>query len=452
MERIKNFLIGSIFLLFDVFIIFLTFKAVTALRAYLTPWFGTEVDYPSIERMMHICILLAITIFAAGGLYPGYGLSAVKELQQISRATMAVFFLLMGVSYLIKSNYNFSRFVLLSTFVLDLFLLPLAHFALRSFLSRLPIYGTAAHIFGPDEETQKIVAYLAGNRKMGWQVEAVFPLDSAKNVDQIHQKAAIAILAANSLNIARAYERELSRKYNKVVVIPKRSTLISHWVEPRDLGDKLGLEFKYNLLEWHSRFIKQSTDLILSIIGIVLLSPVLAISAILIKLDSPGPVIFKQTRMGKGQQPFQLFKFRTMYIQSDEILEKALSKNKSLKKEFDQYHKIRNDPRVTRVGRLLRRYSIDEFPQLFNVLAGDMSLSGPRPYLPAEKAEMKDYIKTILRVKPGISGWWQVLGRNDLDFNRRLEMDEYYIANWSIWMDIYIFMKTFGVILVGKGF
>lgn len=452
MERIKNFLIGTIFLLFDVFIIFLTFKAVTAVRAHFAPWFGTEVDYPSIERMMYICILLIITIFTTGGLYPGYGLSAVKELQQISRATMAVFFLLMGVSYLIKSNYNFSRFVLLTTFTFDLIFLPQAHFALRSFLSRLPIYGTPAHIFGPAGDTQMIEQYLAVNRKMGWRVEAVFPLASAKNVAQIQQNAAIAILAADSLNNARIYERELSQKYNKVIVIPRKDTLISHWVEPRDLGDKLGLEFKYNLLEWHSRAIKQSTDIIMSVIGIILLSPVLAVSAILIRLDSPGPIIFKQTRMGKNEKPFQLYKFRTMYIHSDEILKKALSKDKELQKEFDQYHKIRNDPRVTRVGRWLRRYSIDEFPQLFNVLGGDMSLSGPRPYLPSEKAEMKDCVKTILRVKPGISGWWQVLGRNDLDFNRRLEMDEYYIANWSIWMDIYIFMKTFSVILIGRGF
>ena len=141
-----------------------------------------------------------------------------------------------------------------------------------------------------------------------------------------------------------------------------------------------------------------------------------------------------------------------MYSDADKILGDLLSSDAAIRKEYKQFHKIRNDPRITRIGKILRRFSIDEFPQLFNVLAGDMSLSGPRPYLPAEKYEMGDYVNLILRVRPGITGWWQLLGRNDVAFTHRLEMDEFYISNWSVWMDIYIFLKTFRVIWVGRAY
>jgi Undecaprenyl-phosphate galactose phosphotransferase WbaP len=227
---------------------------------------------------------------------------------------------------------------------------------------------------------------------------------------------------------------------------------VSLWVVPRDVSGALGLEFQYSLLNKTAIISKQIIDYGISLLAALLLSPFFLIAAVLIKLDSPGPIIFKQTRMGRNGRPFELYKFRTMFADADQILADLLSTNADMRAEYDQYHKIRSDPRITRMGRLLRRFSFDEFPQIFNVLLGDMSLSGPRPYLPAEKEEMEDYVKLILRVKPGITGWWQVLGRNDVDFTHRLEMDEFYISNWSVWMDIYIFLKTFKVIWVGRAY
>lgn len=452
MARIKDSIVGLIFLLFDVLFIFLTFQLVIKIREILTPWIGTSVDYPSIERMMFICILLFVTIFLASGLYPGYGMTTIKELQQTSRAITVVYFLLMGISYLVKANYNFSRFVLMAAFLTDLVTLPLAHFALRNYLSRFIYYGTDVHIFGEAENVAAIEKTLKNNRRLGWQVREVYPLAQVRKINTIQSSSTIAILATNSLNKARNYERDLSRKYNKVLIVPQKSKPISLWVVPRDLGGDLGLEFRYNLLTQYSIVLKQITDYVLCFLAILILCPILILAAILIKLDTPGPVIYTQTRMGKDARPFQMYKFRTMFVNADEILAKLLKSDQKIKEEYLQYHKIRNDPRITRVGKLLRRFSIDEFPQLFNVLAGDLSLSGPRPYLPTEKKEMQDYVKIILRVKPGITGWWQVLGRNDVDFHKRLEMDEFYISNWSIWMDIYIFLKTFGVIIFGRGF
>ena len=451
MKRIKDFIISQVFLLFDVLTIFLTFQLAIKIREILTPWIGTAIDYPSIERMMLICILLCLTIFITLGFYPGYGVSAVKELQQISQAIMVVYFLLMGISYLVKAYYHFSRFVLLAAFAFNLVSLPLVHFVLRNIISRFSFYGTGVHIFGMKKDVSAIEEKLKRIRRLGWKVEGVFPLAAVSKLKKIHLDSATAILVIDSLNKARIYERDLSRKYDKVIVIPQKSKPLSLWVVPRDLGGDLGLEFRYKLLTRFSIIVKQITDYVVSILAILLLSPILILSAVLIKLDTPGPIIFKQTRMGKNGRHFQMYKFRTMFENADEILKKLLSSNKEIEQEYLKYHKIQNDPRITCVGKILRRFSIDEFPQLFNILAGDMSLSGPRPYLPAEKKEMGDYVKVILRVKPGITGWWQVLGRSDVDFLHRLEMDEFYISNWSIWMDIYIFLKTFGVIVFGRG-
>ena len=452
MGKIKDAIISLIFMLFDVLIVFLTFKLAVHIRESLTPWFGTAVDYPSIERMMLICMLFVMATFLTIGLYPGYGMTAVKELQQTSRAITLVYFLLMGISYLNKSNYNFSRFVLLISLIIDFVILPLTHFALRNLLSHFKFYGTGVHIFGKAEDALAIENTLKNVRRMGWRVEAVYPLEQAHTLDEFQSGSITAILAADSLQKARTYERDLSSKYRNVVVIPKSAKLGSLWIMPRDLGGDLGFEFRYNLLTRFSIILKQLVDFIFSLLALVILSPMFIFMAVFIKIDSPGPLIYKQVRMGKDARPFQMYKFRTMYGNADEILKNLLSSNPAIRAEYNQYHKIRNDPRVTRAGKLLRRFSIDEFPQLFNVLAGKMSLCGPRPYLPAEKKEMGDYAKIILRVKPGISGWWQVLGRNEVDFNYRLEMDEFYISNWSVWMDIYIFLKTIRVIMVGRGF
>ena len=452
LEKIKQLTVVFLFIIIDALIIYLSFWIAVKLRELLAPWLGTAVIYSAIQRMLWICILFVITVFLTMGLYPGYGMTAVKELQLTSRAIILVYFLLMGVSYLYKGNYDFSRFVLLASFVMNLVILPLAHFATRNFFSRFPFYGKAVHIFGKAQDSAAIEKTLKSIRRMGWHVEAIYPLAHARKIKDIPSSPTIAILASDSMLEAKSYERNLSNIYTKVVVVPQKTRLVSLWVVPRDVGGALGLEFQYSLLIKSSIIVKKVIDFTVSLMAVILLSPLLLAVAVLVKLDSPGPIIFKQTRMGRYGRPFQLYKFRTMYADADIILTDLLASSASVRKEYKQFHKIRNDPRITRTGKILRRFSIDEFPQLFNVMAGDMSLSGPRPYLPAEKKEMGDYVKLILRVKPGITGWWQVLGRNDVDFTHRLEMDEFYISNWSVWMDIYIFLKTIAVIFVGRGY
>lgn len=184
---------------------------------------------------------------------------------------------------------------------------------------------------------------------------------------------------------------------------------------------------------------KKSMDLILSFIGLILLIPVFLILAILVKLDSKGPVFYAHTRKGKNRSDIKIYKFRTMYSNSDEIFE---SFSDEQKEEYYKNFKLDNDPRVTKVGDFLRRTSLDEIPQLINVLKGDLSLVGPRPIVEKEICKYGQYADKLFSVIPGITGYWQSHGRSDTSYEERIEMDMYYIDNRSILLDIKVMFKT----------
>jgi undecaprenyl-phosphate galactose phosphotransferase len=198
--------------------------------------------------------------------------------------------------------------------------------------------------------------------------------------------------------------------------------------------------------------LKRVCDLAVSLMSLPLILPVIGIIAILIKLDTKGPVFFIQERLGKDKKIFKCLKFRTMYPQADQILTTFFKNHPEIKAKWEKYKKIKGcDPRVTRIGRFLRRFSLDELPQIFNILKGEMSLIGPRPYLPTELPDMGAYTDIILSVKPGLTGLWQVLGRNEIPFRGRLKLDAWYISHWSLGLDILIFFKTFKAVLSGNG-
>ena len=189
---------------------------------------------------------------------------------------------------------------------------------------------------------------------------------------------------------------------------------------------------------------KKVIDILAGILGTILLIPVTIIVWFirLIKHENDGPLFFEQLRIGKNGKQFRLYKFRTMVMNADEKLYKYLEENEEARKEYKKYKKLKDDPRITKLGVFLRKTSLDEFPQFINILKGDMSLVGPRPYLYREKIDMGDYYDQIVNVKPGITGYWQVNGRNDVDFEERTYMDTYYIEHRGIIMDIKIILKT----------
>lgn len=180
-------------------------------------------------------------------------------------------------------------------------------------------------------------------------------------------------------------------------------------------------------------------------------APLMACIALAIRVENTGSVLFPQERLGYGGSRFRALKFRTMHVDADRQLERLLESDTAARIEYETYRKLRRDPRLTRVGRLLRRYSLDEIPQILNILAGDMSFVGPRPYLPRELATMGDSAKVILNAVPGLTGLWQVSGRNALSFKRRLELDVAYVESYSIGLDLRILLRTFRVVWTGYG-
>jgi Undecaprenyl-phosphate galactose phosphotransferase WbaP len=206
-----------------------------------------------------------------------------------------------------------------------------------------------------------------------------------------------------------------------------------------------------NLARRYNKIAKYIFDMVLTTVGVICISPILLLLAILIRLDSPGPIIFAHKRIGQNGKEFPCYKFRTMCVDADVKLKEYLAANPEAREEWERDFKLKDDPRVTRVGRVLRRTSLDELPQLFNVLKGEMSLVGPRPIVTAEIPRYGNYIADFYMVRPGITGMWQVNGRSDTTYEERVQMDSWYVRNWSVWLDLSLLWKTFSVVLHHKG-
>ena len=203
--------------------------------------------------------------------------------------------------------------------------------------------------------------------------------------------------------------------------------------------DNTTINLEYQNKRYIYRILKRIFDFVASLFGLIILSPLFLIVAIAIKIENPkGPVFYSQIRLGKKQSPFKMYKFRSMIVDADKHLKELLEEN-----EVDgAMFKMKEDPRVTKVGQFIRKYSIDELPQLWNVLLGNMSLVGPRPPLPREVEEYTTHDKLRLSVKPGCTGLWQISGRNDVGFDEMVELDLKYISMRSIWFDLYVLLKT----------
>ena len=236
-------------------------------------------------------------------------------------------------------------------------------------------------------------------------------------------------------------------------VIPNLVGVAMGSVEIERLYDErlVMLRLKNNLARPMNRFLKTAFDYIVTILGTVAVSPILLFIALWIYKDSPGPVIFRHTRIGKDGKPFACYKFRSMCVDAKERLETLLETDPAAREEWERDFKLKNDPRITKSGAFLRKTSLDELPQIFNVLKGEMSLVGPRPIIAEELPRYGEFKEDYLMVRPGITGMWQVSGRSDIDYEERVRLDSWYVRNWNLWLDIVLLFKTFYVVLARKG-
>ncbi len=262
-----------------------------------------------------------------------------------------------------------------------------------------------------------------------------------------------AIMVTNEINeefVNMIVEQRISQ-FRHLIVITNSRYISGLWVRPFEIGEMLGLEIGQNLLNAWFRAVKRLIDLSLILLCMPILLPLFLIIALVILFNSPGSVLTHQMRLGKNKKYFKMWKFRTIRSNADDKLKAYLLENPEMKAEWETRHKLENDPRLTPIGRFLRKSCLDELPHLINVVKGEMSLVGPRPIFQNEIRLYGNLYSIYSEVLPGMTGLWQVSKHNDTSTNSRVHLDEYYIRNWSIWLDYFILTRTGLVVLLGKG-
>ena len=424
---------------------------------------------PSLYGHLWPVLGIFLLAYAAAGLYPAVGLSPVDELRRICLSTSFTYLVLGAGLFLTGESETYSRGVFLLAWALSLLLVLLGRLLVRQVFSPYPWWGYQVLILGGGRTGELVIQTLKNQPNFGLKPVAVLdddrdrsdticgvpvvgPLSIAPRLARKHDihYAIVAMPGVQREKLLRILER-YGRTFPHLMMIPDLFGVASLWVSSKDLGGVLGLEIRQQLLLPGPRLIKALLDVGLTLlIGLAVL-PLLVLIAVLVKLDSPGPIFYGHPRLGQNSVPFMAWKFRSMVSNADQVLERYFEANPTLRSQWQRDHKLRYDPRITRVGRFLRRTSLDELPQLWNVLRGEMSLVGPRPIVKEEIFRYADKYSLYTKVLPGLTGLWQVSGRNDVSYEERVNLDAYYVRNWSVWLDIYILLKTIWVVMIGDG-
>jgi Undecaprenyl-phosphate galactose phosphotransferase WbaP len=449
-------------------ILTLSFSFAVALLIRDVFWHG-DVVLDTYLPLLPVLIFLFPLAYFIRGLYPGFGMDIVEELRTLTYSTTAVYAVLATMTFLVKDTWDYSRLAFVLSWIMSLITVPLGRSFIKNKLADKEWWGIPVLIIGAGQTGERVIQSLQKHYQIGlkpfiavdddadkWgyinDIPVIGGLDVIEKLAE-HFQLEQAIIAMPS--VERRRKREIIKQYSgffeNTTYIPDLFGISSLWVNTKDIGGILGLEVQEKLLKRSSQIQKRFLDIALASFLMLVLSPLFIILAILIKLDSKGKIFFYQERMGKNDSRFKIIKFRTMFEDAETRLNELLNENEEYRSEYEVYHKLRTDPRLTRVGKFLRKFSLDELPQFINVLKGDMSLIGPRAYLPWEKVKMNGYEEMILKVKPGISGLWQVTDRNESSFEERNETDVYYIRNWSMFLDIYIVARTISVVVLGRG-
>lgn len=412
-----------------------------------------------------ILLALDFLILYFKGLYDNKHMTLFNQISIVIDGMVYSVFIYLFISYFTKMTY-FSRLTLIYIFIIGLLL----QITFKSILLYLQVKRykkgldlTNALILGNySNELRKIVSKFMsheyGINVLGYlsdddvNYSDINRLGSIDDFDDVVEKYSIkTIFITSKIDSVDEIINKCLSKYICVYSVNGSINMTNYPMEIEIIDDMPILKLKEVFIGGSEGHVKRLIDFILSFVAIIILSPLFFILAILIKIDSKGPVFFVQDRIGLNGKLFKAYKFRTMILNAEEILLKWLEENPEIRDEYLINHKLKDDPRITRVGKFLRKTSLDELPQLFNVLKGDMSLVGPRPYLVRELNDVSSYAKYLWRVPPGITGLWQISGRNDIDFEGRLKMDMQYISNWNIWLDLNILFKTIPAVLKKDG-
>lgn len=391
------------------------------------------------------------------------------ELKEILRTL--VIFAVIEIAVMAFTTWSFSRFLWVLTWVLILILLPLARMSTKRLLDSMGLWRRDTWIIGSDSNAREAYKAISSERNLGLVIVGFVASDGGipvggtieqipviendvdwlLNIDKKTQF--IVAVEAHQSEMRNTWLRNFMIKgFRYVSVIP---TLRGMPLDSTDMSfifshEVMIFRVQQNLAKWSSRIIKRIFDIVGSLCIIIILSPALIYISRKVKVDG-GPAIYGHERIGKDGRPFKCLKFRSMVVNSKDVLEQLLATDVNARKEWDATFKLKNDPRITKIGGFLRRTSLDELPQLFNVLKGEMSLVGPRPIITAELERYNEEVDYYLSSKPGMTGLWQVSGRSDVDYETRVYLDAWYVKNWSMWNDIAILFKTIAVVLKKDG-
>ena len=410
-----------------------------------------------------------IILFQFNNLYPGVSLAPAEEFRKFVLSSFIAHggILISKYVYLDDSLDSISIAFIISFFC-STFVFLICRDLMHNILYKTRLGGIPAVIFGGGITGRMLVDRLIESEKAGYVPILILDEDrtlgdSYREIPIIHDtsigpelvkrfniKMAIVTNVPNMNEIDRICPPNNSvSAFRYHVLIP--NFFINIWMTIRDFDGILGFVTSHELKKPWNLGIKRFMDITVSLsIGFILL-PILLCIALLVKITSPGPVLYGHKRLGLNGKYFKAYKFRSMVIDADKRLRELLDSNPQAKVEWETNHKIKNDPRVTKLGKILRLTSLDEFPQLINILKGEMSLVGPRPIVDDEVEKYGVNFAKIFSVKPGLSGLWQVSGRSDTDYNDRVFFDTYYLQSWSVWLDFWILYKTFWVVIKGKG-
>ncbi|WP_294429728.1 undecaprenyl-phosphate galactose phosphotransferase WbaP [uncultured Treponema sp.] len=404
-----------------------------------------------------------MVVFYAAGLYPGLVHPPADEVKKLG---ICSFFVFVGIALSITVEEVDDKWpivvAMLCATPIALIILPTGREFARTIFSKQKWFGVPAVMYVCGNSGDVIIERLIKRPDLGYKPGMIIDsrafIPGEKLGIPVYPPSPDTFEFIKSLGIKVAilcdYDRDttyINSYYRYTIQIPKINDVSTISTNVRDFGGILGFSSTHNLTKPISLFWKRVIDLFLLLISSPLTLPLVLFVSLAIKISSPGPVFYGHKRIGKNGKEFKCWKFRSMVIDADKQLEKILAENPQMREEWEKDRKFTNDPRVTKIGKILRKTSIDEIPQFFNVLTGEMSFIGPRPVTQPELKKYGNKSDFILSVQPGLSGMWQISGRSDTGYEERVTLDSYYIQNWSVWLDIWIIIKTLYVVVRGKG-
>ncbi len=416
-----------------------------------------------------LLVIVSLLSYRFSAIYPYKpGRSLVEETYTIGTATTLAVVILSGIN-LIYEPLSYSRLLFLYTAVFVTLYLGTSRFLIGQLRSYLRSYGIGVRqvlLVGAGDVGRMVMRTAVARPELGYQVVGFLDdnpvrgqtdigpyraLGPTANFQQVIEQEiidnVIICLPWESHEIIQQLVYTCEQKQIRAQIVPDYFHLTKNQVQVEDFNGIPLLSTRDLSIQGWNYIVKRTVDILLSALTVLLAWPVMAAIALAIRLDSPGAIIYQQTRIGKNGKPFACYKFRSMVADADARRHEIDSFNEASGPLF----KMRNDPRQTRVGRLIRRLSLDELPQIYNVMRGEMSIVGPRPNLPSEVDAYEEWHKKRLAASPGITGLWQVSGRSDLTFDEMVLLDIYYVENWSLALDLHILLRSVPAVLRARG-